>query len=103
MTKEILFDVIKGTTRQVDFMEMINTQYQHLRQAKNQAGSKPTKVQAAYIEEQEQKLVELQDIVKRWIWKAFEEDEEIYNKSDYWSKVEKNFNIKVFVELKDKE
>jgi hypothetical protein len=102
MTKEILMNVIKGTARQVDFMAMIREQYAHLKQAKNQAGTKPTKVQTAYIEEQDQKLRELEDIVKRWVREAFEDDDGIYSKTDYWHKVEKNYNIRVFVEQKEK-
>ena len=103
MTKEILMNVIKGTARQVDFMEMILEQYEFIRKAKNIAGSKPNKVEEAYIKEQEQKLKELEDIVKRWVREAFDDDDEIYSKTEYWTKVEKNYNIKVFVEEKEQE
>ena len=103
MTKQILMNVIKGTARQVDFMEMIREQYAHLKQAKEQAGTKPTKIQAAYIEEADHKLRELEDIVKRWIREAFEDDTAIYTKTDYWHKVEKNYSVRVFVEEKEQD
>ena len=93
MTKEILMNVIKGTARQIDFMEIIKEQYQFIRQAKTIAGSKPSKTEETYIKEQEKKLAELEDIVKRWVREAFQDDDDIYSKTEYWNKIEKNYSI----------
>jgi hypothetical protein len=95
---ELTMDILKGTARSVDFMEMIRDQYEFIRQARNIAGSKPSKTEAAYIEEQDVKLKELENIVKRWVREAYEDDPEIVEKTEYFYKLEKNYSIRVIVE-----
>ena len=101
MTKEILFDVLKEKTRQISFSEIIEDQYKSIEKIKRQAAGNETKATKAYLEQEEQKLKELEGIVKRWIWEAFYDDPKIAEKTMYWSSVLKNFDIKVFVEKKE--
>jgi hypothetical protein len=95
---QVTMDILKETARQVDFMQMIREQYEFISQANNIAGSNPSKTEKAYIEEQDAKLKELENIVKRWVREAFNDDKEIYEKTDYFVKIEKNFTIRVLVE-----
>lgn len=98
--KEITADLLKGTSRTVDFTQMIREQIDFVRKAENIAGTKPSKTEVAYIEEQKKKLTELQDIVKRWVWNAFEDDPEVVSKTMYWGDIAKHYNITVIVEQK---
>lgn len=99
--KEVLIDVLKGTSRQVDFTQMIKQQQAFVRKAQELAGSKPSKVEEAYISEQKAKLSQLEDIVKRWIWEAFpDDDSEVVQKTMYWADIAKNFEIQVIVKQK---
>lgn len=95
---QLTMDILKETARSVDFMEMIREQYEFIRHAKSIAGSKPTKIETAYIEEQDIKLKELENIVKRWVREAFHDDDEIYHKTDSLHQLEKNFTIRVIVD-----
>ena len=100
--KEILMDVIRGTTRQVDFTEMIKEQRNLLHKLQRQT-DKPNKVEQAYFDLQKEKLDELETIVKRWIWEAFSDDDQIYKQTNHWTEIQNNFSIKVLIEKKDKE
>ena len=97
--KQILMDVIKGGTRQVDFTDMIKEQRSLLHKLQRQT-DKPNKVEQAYFDLQKEKLDELENIVKRWIWEAFDDDEEITKKTMYWGEIQKHFSIKVLIEKK---
>ena len=101
MTKQILMNVIKGTARQINFMDIIENQYERIRNIKRSAAGNGTKVTKAYLEQEDQKLKELEGIVKQWIWEAFEDDEDVAEKTFSWSNVLKNYDIKVFIEQKE--
>lgn len=98
--QDITMNILKDKCRRVDFTQMIQEQAKFVRSASNIAGSKPTKIEQAYIELQREKLEQLESIVKRWIWEAFNDDPEVLNKTMYWHNIEKNFNITVLVETK---
>ena len=103
MTKQILMNVIKGTARQISFLDIIEDQYESIRKIKRQAVGNETKTTKAYIEQEEQKLKELEGIVKRWVWEAFQDDENIAEKTFYWANILKHYDIKVFIEEKEQE
>ena len=94
---ENLIDVLKGDARSVDFTQMIKEQQEFVRKAQSLAGSKSSKVEEAYIAEQKTKLSELEDIVKRWVWQAFPEDDKIVNKTMSWGQLTNNFEIQVMI------
>jgi hypothetical protein len=94
---ENLIDVLKGDARQVDFTQMIKEQQEFVRKAQSLAGSKSSKVEEAYIAEQKTKLSELEDIVKRWVWQAFPEDDEVVNKTMSWGQLCNNFEVQVMI------
>jgi hypothetical protein len=96
--QDVTMDLLKDTSRTVDFTQMIRDQQEFVRKARSIAGSKPSKVETAYIEEQAAKLTQLQDIVRSWIWEAFKDDDEVVSKTMYWGEVQKNYNITVVVE-----
>lgn len=98
--QDITLNILKDKCRKVDFTQMIQEQAKFVRSASNIAGSKPTKVEQAYIELQKEKLDQLEDIVKRWVWEAFSDDADIVSKTLYWHNIEQNFNITVLVEKK---
>jgi hypothetical protein len=98
--KEILLGKIKGDMRTVNFTQMIHDQQQFVRNAQKLAGSKPSKVEDAYIAEQKAKLAQLEDIVKQWIWEAYPDDEEIAKKTMYWGELVCNFEIEVLVKIR---
>jgi len=95
--KEVLIGQITGDVQAVDFTKMINEQQEFIRQARRMAASKPTRVQEAYIKEQEDKLSQLEDIVKHWIWEAYTQDDNIVQNTMSWRDIEKNFEVQVFV------
>lgn len=98
--KEITMDVLSNTSRIVDFTQMIRDQQAFVAKASRLAGSKPSKVETAYIDEQRAKLTQLEDIVKSWIWQAFEDDEDVVGNTMYWGDIQKHYNITVVVEKK---
>jgi hypothetical protein len=98
--KEVMLGKIKGDMRTVNFTQMIKDQQEFVRKAQELAGSKANKVEDAYIAEQKAKLSELEDIVKRWIWQAYPEDDDIVKKTMYWGELIKNFEIEVLVKMK---
>lgn len=102
MENETLIDVLKGTARPVNFLMMISEQQEIIRKLERMAGSKPNKVEQAYFEQQKEKLKELEDIVRRWIWEAFNDDDSVGKDSMYWGEIIKNFDIKVIVSRKEK-
>ena len=69
--QDVTVDLLKDQARTVDFTRMITEQQQFVDRAKRMAGTKPTKVEQAYIDEQRIKLNQLEDIVKNWIYEAF--------------------------------
>ena len=96
--QDITMNIMKDTARVVDFTQMIQDQQKFVRNARNIAGSKPTKVEQAYIDLQVEKLNQLEDIVKRWIWEAFSDDKEVASKTMYWHGIQENYKISVVVE-----
>lgn len=100
MEKQILLGKIKGDIRNVDFLKIITEQAETIRKLERMAGGKPDKIEQAYFEKQNARLKELQDIVKHWIWEAFEDDTDIVEKTLYFSDILKNFEIEVMVKQK---
>jgi hypothetical protein len=96
--QDVTINILKGTSRTVDFTKIIDAQRDYVRKAERLAGLKPSKVEVAYIEEQKIKLNQLEDVVRSWIWEAFEDEDEIIHKTSYWSEIQKHFNITVIVE-----
>ena len=96
--QDITMNIMRDTARVVDFTQMIVQQKEFVSQAGRIAGSKPTKVEQAYIELQVEKLNQLEDIVKRWIWEAFRDDKEVVSKTMYWHSIQENYKISVVVE-----
>ena len=101
-----MLDVIKGTARQVDFLKIIKDQQDTIRKLERMAIGKPNKIEQAYFDQQNARLKELEDIVKKWIWEAFSNDdvmEDIVEKTMYWDSILRNFEIQVLVKIKDQE
>jgi hypothetical protein len=102
--KEVMLGKIKGDIRNVNFTHLISEQQLFVRKAKRLAGDKPSKVEQAYIDEQQNKLNQLENIVKNWIWEAFSQDgddiKEVVSKTAYWDKLVTNFEIEVLVKMK---
>lgn len=101
--KETLIEVLKGTTRQVDFTKMIVDQQATIRKLERMAGGKPNKIEQAYFDQQNSRLKELEDIVKQWIWEAFDDDDNIVKKTLHWHNIQKNFTIKVLIQENEEE
>ena len=99
-SKDVTMDLLKGTARVIDHTKMINDQYEALRDFKRNAGSNPSKVSKDFFAEQEAKIEQLQDIVKRWVQTAYHDDEDVYSNTQHWSSVERHYNITVMVEKK---
>jgi hypothetical protein len=97
--KDITMNIIKDNSRVVDFTRMITEQQKFVQQASRFAGSKPSKTELAYIAEQQDKLTQLEDIVKSWVWEAFQDNDTV-EKSYHWNKLIENFSITVVVEKK---
>jgi hypothetical protein len=102
--KEVMLGKIKGDIRNVNFTRMINEQQIFVHKAQKLAGQKPSKVEQAYIDEQQSKLNQLENIVKNWIWEAFSQDgddiKEVVSKTAYWDKLIQHFEIEVVVKMK---
>jgi hypothetical protein len=99
-TQDITMDILKNNSRVVDFGRVIREQQEFVKQAKRFAGSKPSKAEALYIEEQQAKLDKLEDIVRDWITEAFEPNDIVVDSLNTWRTIEKHFEITVVVEKK---
>jgi hypothetical protein len=100
--QDITLDLLADTARTVDFTKMITEQHEFVNKARRTAGSKPSKVEAAYIEEQQAKLTQLEDVVRSWIFEAFADREDNFDYStvmDFGS-IKQNYMITVVVEKK---
>jgi hypothetical protein len=95
---QVTLDVLKGTSRVVDFTKMIKEQEEFVKKAQRLAGQKPSKIEAAYIDEQAHKLLELQQIVLRWGIEAFGNEEDYYQTGYRWDNFEENYKVTVIVE-----
>lgn len=96
-----MLDVIKGTSRQIEFLQIIKDQQETIRKLERMTNGKPNKVEQAYFEQQNARLKELEGIVKKWIWEAFCDDEDIVEKTMYWDSILRNFEIQVLVKIKE--
>jgi hypothetical protein len=95
---QVTLDVLKGTSRVVDFTKMIKEQEEFCMKAQQLAGEKPSKIEAAYIDEQAHKLLELKQIVLKWGMEAFGEEEDYYQTGYRWPDFEENYKVTVIVE-----
>jgi hypothetical protein len=100
LEKQVMIGKIKGDIRTVDFTKMITEQQEFVYKAQRLSGSKPSKVEEAYINEQKAKLSQLEDIVKHWIWEAYADSDDVVEKTFTWSELKKNFEIEVLVKIK---
>lgn len=100
--QDITMDLLKDTSRTVDFTKMITEQHEFVHKAQRIAGNKPSKVEAAYIEEQNAKLTQLEDIVRSWIFEAFAENNNNFDYSTVmgFGNIKQNYTITVVVEKK---
>lgn len=96
-----MLDVIKGTSRQIEFLQIIKDQQETIHKLERMTNGKPNKVEQAYFEQQNARLKELEGIVKKWIWEAFRDDEDIVEKTMYWDSILRNFEIQVLVKIKE--
>jgi hypothetical protein len=100
LKKEILFEQVKNsTTKVISLMDVIEEQHKKLSDIRRR--SEPSKAAKAYVEEEEQKLLFLQDIIKRALWDAYVNDSNIVNDTLNWSKVLQNFEIEVIAKRKE--
>jgi hypothetical protein len=100
--QDVTMDLLTDNSRTVDFTKMITEQLEFVRKAQRIAGSKPSKVESAYIEEQAAKLTQLEDIVRSWIFEAFAEDNNDFDYSTVqgFGNIKQNYTITVVVEKK---
>jgi hypothetical protein len=94
--KDILFEQIKDTSvRTVNLNDVLDRLYDSIREI--QRRDKPTKNAKAYAEEEETKLLYIQDILKKSIWEAYSNDADIFQKTLNWKQVNDNFEFHVIV------
>jgi hypothetical protein len=99
LKKEILFEQIKNsTTKVISLMDVIEEQHKKLSDIRRRG--EPSKAAKAYVEEEEQKLLFLQDIIKRALWDAYK-DSNIVNDTLNWQKTFQNFDIEVIAKRKE--
>ena len=98
--QDITLDLLKDTSRTVDFTQMITEQMEFVSKARRIAGDKPSKVETAYIEEQKAKLIQLEDIVRSWIFEAFANGNDDFDYSTVmgFGSIKQNYMITVIVE-----
>jgi hypothetical protein len=100
LKKEILFEQVKNsTTKVISLMDVIEEQNKKLSDIRRRG--EPSKAAKAYVEEEEQKLLFLQDIIKRALWDAYVNDPNIVNDTFNWQKVLQNFDIEVIAKRKE--
>jgi hypothetical protein len=100
LKKEILFEQVKNsTTKVISLMDVIEEQNKKLSDIRRR--SEPSKAAKAYVEEEEQKLLFLQDIIKRALWDAYVNDPNIVNDTFNWQKTLQNFDIEVIAKRKE--
>ena len=100
LKKEILFEQVKNsTTKVISLMDVIEEQHKKLSDIRRRG--EPSKAAKAYVEEEEQKLLFLQDIIKRALWDAYVKDPNIVNDTLNWQKTLQNFDIEVIAKRKE--
>jgi hypothetical protein len=100
LKKEILFEQVKNsTTKVVSLMDVIEEQNKKLSDIRRRG--EISKAAKAYVEEEEQKLLFLQDIIKRALWDAYINDPNIVNDTFNWQKTLQNFDIEVIAKRKE--
>lgn len=97
--QELLIDIMKDEARPIDILGIINKQYDTIRDIKRN-NSKLTKVQQAYIDEEEQKLSYLEDLMRKAVRDAYAGKENVYAMTNHFGNMLENFEIKVYVKLR---
>lgn len=104
MEHEILVEtLINPTTKKIDLLAIIKEQSDKVADLTRK--EKPTKAAKQYQEEEEQKLIFLQDIIKRAVRTAYldleqEEINEVYQHTDYFGTMMRHFDVEVIVRRK---
>ena len=98
---DLLFSHIKDASlRVVDFNKILDEQYLKIRDIERQ--EKPSKAATAYAQEEQEKLLYLQNKLKQALWEAYEDmpSDEIDSKTTNWRSVKDNFEFILVVKNK---
>jgi hypothetical protein len=102
LEQEILVETLKdATTKKIDLLAIIKEQNDKVADLTRK--EKPTKAAKQYQEEEEQKLIFLQDIIKRAVRTAYSNDDdasEVYTHTDYFGTMMRYFDVEVIVRQK---
>jgi hypothetical protein len=102
MEHEILVEtIINPTTKKIDLLAIIKEQSDKVADLTRK--EKPTKAAKQYQEEEEQKLIFLQDIIKRAVRTAYLNDDdvgEVFTHTDYFGTMMRYFDVEVIVRQK---
>lgn len=102
MEKEILVETLKdATTKKIDLLAIIKEQSDKVADLTRK--EKPTKAAITYQQEEEQKLIFLQDIIKRAVRTAYLDEEDVsdvFQHTDYFGTMMRHFEVDVIVRRK---
>jgi hypothetical protein len=102
MEHEILVETLKdATTKKIDLLAIIKEQADKVADLTRK--EKPTKAAKTYQEEEEQKLLFLQDIIKRAVRTAYLDEEDasdVWQHTDYFGNMMRHFDVEVIVRRK---
>lgn len=98
--QELLVELLKGQTFKINLLEELDNDYNAIRDILRHT-NQPTKVEQAYHDEQQQKLLTIQDKLKKVVRKALGETLEVYQATDTYGQMNKHFEITVYIKAKE--
>lgn len=99
LTNEILVEQLKdSSTKVINLLSVIEARAKNISDIARR--NDVTKVAKAYIEEEEQKLLFIQDLIKTALWEAYPNDNSIAKDTMSYSTILKNFDIELIAKRK---
>jgi hypothetical protein len=96
--QEMLMDMITDDAKFINLLDVIDERYDEVHKI-TYADNKASKAAKEYQKEEEAKLLFMQDVLKRSVRQAYDE-QEVYILTDQYHRMRDNFDIMVYVKKK---
>lgn len=99
--QDLLIDILAKDAKPINLMSMIEDYNNKIRDITRHS-TKVSKAAQAYSDEETEKLLYLQDTLKKAVCEAYDHDLGVYQLTDSFGNMKDNFEIKVYVTRKEK-